>query len=762
MIRRTHKLLSGVLVLSLFLSLCVPFLCVGAFAAAPVPALSVNVCLGEKFSLNASVDIPLGVSAIEAGIYVDGVKMSGIPMDGYYLVEGFFKTAAKETGKTVIVQAYYVADGKEVRGEEKETSIASMLRGYLDGTQAETAALAAATLNYAAATQLYFGYDIEHLVNAGLPATLPQNTYTDNFTVVSGMTDATVAPREMALLLNDTVDLHVSIASCNGAAVDFSTLRLAISESADMSGAASLAFDDRGIAVVRGISPAHWNDTYYFRIENSKGEAVSATFSYGISTYYARMLKNENEYLVELVKTMMVLYEALGAYVSSGAGVPTTPLSVAPTKPYALVGEEIVLRAAGTEGKRVSFAAPDGSVSSPATVGVTFTATAAKAGTHTFTVTDGARSASCTVTVFDTDEKAYAATDPLVRILGRTEQNADGAILLNNTAAGFEITFYGKSLSVDLANAAGAPDTTMIAVFVDGRGDAEVNKLDLRTAGVASGSTRRVTLASFDTAGLHTVRVQKVTEESLSSAIFSAVYVEGGLVPTVADEALRLMVFGDSITCGYGNIRPSSMADGNNSQIENGLLTYAMRAATMLNADAHIFSRSGLGLYTNPYGSTSWLKDIYGKVSPASNTDWDMTSWVPDAIVIGIGTNDIWAPNGSEGNVPYTKAGYVEAYMNFISELADIWGDDKPFFLCSSMMVPGLSDAVREVAACLTEQGLRVYFVDLPAQSNPTGHPDNASHLAAAKVLCQAIADVTEISPVEENEIPRDDISDIF
>lgn len=135
------------------------------------------------------------------------------------------------------------------------------------------------------------------------------------------------------------------------------------------------------------------------------------------------------------------------------------------------------------------------------------------------------------------------------------------------------------------------------------------------------------------------------------------------------------------------------------------------------------------------------LKDIYGKVSPASGTDWDMTSWVPDAIVINIGTNDICAR--PEAAVPYTKEAFIEAYMDFVRELVSIWGEDKTFFLCSSMMLTAVGPAVQEAATRLMlEEGLSVYFVDLPLRSNLTvdGHPDDASHIAGADVLYDAIS----------------------
>lgn len=758
-------------VMAVCLALIMAFLPVFSFLSLPIaaegaaPNLIVGVQLGERFSANAKVVVPAGVSASEAGVYVDGEKLAGTAASGYYAVPNVFKTAAKETGRRVSVQAYYVADGTEVKGKAVQTSIAELLRAELDSKNASTVALATAALNYAAAAQTYFTYDTENLVNEGISPILPEKIYTDNFAVVTPKADATVAPREMTLLLNDRVDLRVAAGVRAGATVDFTSLCLAISESADMSGALTVPFDEEGIAVVDGISPSNWEKTYYFRIEDRAGNAASATFSYGVSTYFARMGKNEDQTLCDLLSSMMALGECREAYIASGAEVPSTPLTLAPDSVYALVGEEIALTADGMAERDVRLAYSSDAVADVTVSGASFLVTALKEGAHTFTVTDGVRVASCTVTVYPNEEVAHTVNDPDIRILGRTEKNAAGAILFNNTASGLEVTFYGTALTVTMCNDAAKSDTAKFAVFIDGAGDPAVDQIDLSTAGVAEGDSRKIALCSFAEPGLHTVRIQKITQESLATAIFSGLSVTGKLLPTEEKDALRLMIYGDSIICGHSNMREDGTDDTQCSANENGLLTYGMRAATMLGAEAHVFSRSGLGLYTNPYNSSLYLKNIYGKVSPLSKTNWDMQSWIPDAVIINIGTNDIWAPNGSTGNVPYTAEDYAAAYVQMVREMTSIWGRGTTFFLCTSMMESGLTPAVKAAADELANTyGIKAQMVELPHQLNVGGHPTNASHVAAAQVLYNAILNANVDRPYipGENETDRDEITDIF
>ena len=78
----------------------------------------------------------------------------------------------------------------------------------------------------------------------------------------------------------------------------------------------TVSFDRRGVAVVKGINPGNWNDTYYFCIVDEANNAVSATFTYGVSTYFVRMSENEDATLAALVDSMMALYEANEEYLA--------------------------------------------------------------------------------------------------------------------------------------------------------------------------------------------------------------------------------------------------------------------------------------------------------------------------------------------------------------------------------------------------------------------------------------------------------------
>lgn len=354
-------------------------------------------------------------------------------------------------------------------------------------------------------------------------------------------------------------------------------------------------------------------------------------------------------------------------------------------------------------------------------------------GELTVTVSCGELSASCTVKAFP-DYTTVTPDDDMIYYLGRTEMSGD-KMLINNTASGFEIKFFGKSISVKMRNEGGE---SFFAVFVDGETDPEAHKIDLKN----DQKNGRIVLAEFETAGVHTIRVQKTTEEQISRASLSEITIEkGGLLPHTPQYALKIEVYGDSITAGYGNMREVGETDDIKRQ--NGLLTYAGIAATRLNAEYRAFCWSGLGLYTNPYNSTRWLKDTYNNVSYNSNTKYDMTAFTPDIVIINIGTNDIWATNGSTGNQPFNANDYIEHYVDFVTNLYQIYGESTTFILCSGMLETGLANPIQQVVYRLHDAGITgVYNAVLP-RATYGGHPCLVTHQEAAEVLLKAIADAT-------------------
>ncbi|MBQ8350591.1 MAG: hypothetical protein IJY20_00920 [Clostridia bacterium] len=423
---------------------------------------------------------------------------------------------------------------------------------------------------------------------------------------------------------------------------------------------------------------------------------------------------------------------------------PSAPtMTITPSSPYALVGSmmHFTVSGDGFDREALTYTVTEGMTNSPITTETGCKARIISEGELTVTAISGELSASCTVTAFP-QESTITPDNEWIYYLGRTEMSGE-KMLINNTAAGFEIKFYGQSVSAKLRNEGG---DSVFAVFVDDETDPTAHNIRLSTDLVNG----KAMLAQFEEPGFHTLRVQKITEEQISRASLVEITIEkGGLLPYEPAYDLKIEVYGDSITAAYGNLRAESEPDDQKKQ--NGLLSYAAIAATRLRAEYRTFCQSGIGLYTNPYNATRWMKDTYANVSPSSNTPWDMQSYTPDVVIINVGTNDIWAQNGSTGNQPFNANDYIEHYVTFVTNLYKEYGEGTTFILCSGMMETGLASSIDRVANRLYEQGItEVYSVVLPLRSGYGGHPCLAAHKAAAEVLLAAICEARGLEIPEE------------
>jgi hypothetical protein len=99
----------------------------------------------------------------------------------------------------------------------------------------------------------------------------------------------------------------------------------------------------------------------------------------------------------------------------------------------------------------------------------------------------------------------------------------------------------------------------------------------------------------------------------------------------------------------------------------------------MCNAQVHTAAWSGLGMIHNCCGGNTTMPPVFTRTLATVNVDntWDWKSWVPDALVINLGTND-----GSYGTHPE----YVTEYVKVIMEAAKNYGSSLHVFLACGPM----------------------------------------------------------------------------
>ncbi len=246
--------------------------------------------------------------------------------------------------------------------------------------------------------------------------------------------------------------------------------------------------------------------------------------------------------------------------------------------------------------------------------------------------------------------KAIPLDKTNVKLLGRALVRND-ILRLTLSGTGCEFTFTGCKLALtvgvdsDCFNDGRRCNMPRIAILCDGR--MIVKKL-------IEQRSERFDIVSSETPVTKTIRIVKLSECAFSHAEVSPAETDdGAVIAPTAEKPLKIEFIGDSITCGYG-VDDSNLQSEFSCEAENAMKSYAYIAADLLGADYSLFSYSGYGIISGysgdgvrntrellpPYYESCGFS--YSSVNGTKLQDipWDFSAFVPDIIVLNLGTND--------------------------------------------------------------------------------------------------------------------------
>ena len=130
-----------------------------------------------------------------------------------------------------------------------------------------------------------------------------------------------------------------------------------------------------------------------------------------------------------------------------------------------------------------------------------------------------------------------------------------------------------------------------------------------------------------------------------------------------------------------------------------------------------------------------WLQTLGGGNHTA---DWDPARFVPDMLLINLGTND--APRGGEDSKNFS-----DAYTAFVLHAVGVYRNPKlPVFVAQGPMncAENLRIALSESIIAVNKAGGNAIYLNLcgPACDGCGGHPGQLAHAAMADMAIPAIA----------------------
>lgn len=350
-------------------------------------------------------------------------------------------------------------------------------------------------------------------------------------------------------------------------------------------------------------------------------------------------------------------------------------------------------------------------------------------------------------------DKTYSPTEKNVKLLGRTFMH-DDILWASYTASGIEFK-YEKATKVEIA---------LVGDYTSGKSGQKsnypkysvfVNDVEYEM-GMLSEKEKIISI-DVDKSETGVIRVNKVSESANSTMGIKSVTTDGKIRPA-AKKKLNIQFIGDSITCGYGV--EGAMGDSFSTSNENGLKTYAYKAAQKLDADYTMVSYSGYGVvsgYTTSgkANTASLLPKYYDKLGNSGaainggtkvNTfTWDFSKDKFDFVVINLGTND----NSYVAGKADRKTEFENGYVSFLKTIRE--KNPKAYIICSLGMMGqdlygSIEKAVSVYSAETGDKNVGCLKFDVQ-DANKDGvavdwHPTEATHEKASQKLVDYINNV--------------------
>lgn len=327
------------------------------------------------------------------------------------------------------------------------------------------------------------------------------------------------------------------------------------------------------------------------------------------------------------------------------------------------------------------------------------------------------------------------ADDPRISYYGRFDHSKPESPKCTWSGSAIEASFHGPRIGFRL---------------IDGTADFDV-EIDNESAVTIRPDfeTREFIIREDLSEDIHTIRIIRRSENHYTTCIFRGFYLADGkdLAEPPDPPERRIEFIGDSYTVGYGNESPGRTCSQDQlREYTNTNRSFPSIVTRAFGAQSMILGWSGAGMVRNygyskkrspkpyPYHYNRTLGEV-------ESTQWDFTRYIPDLVVICLGTNDF----STEPHPDDTM--YIGDYHNFINR---IYGNyPNASVLCVATHNGPCVDYVKSVVdEQNTQHGHeRVYYTEFPDPLSMQGcdwHPTVEDDERIAGVLIDVIKEKME------------------
>ena len=343
--------------------------------------------------------------------------------------------------------------------------------------------------------------------------------------------------------------------------------------------------------------------------------------------------------------------------------------------------------------------------------------------------------------------KKISLNEKNIKLIGRTHIEKNRLCLILS-GTGCEFSFTGKKLDISIS----CDDDS----YLDGK-SCNYPRIAVMTDGkfivkkVIENPTEKYNIINSETTVTKNIKIIKLSEGAFSIALVNEIETDDDAVINPAPEKnLKIEFIGDSITCGYG-VDDSNLLSDFSTRAENCMKSCAYLTADMLNADYSLFSYSGYGIisgYTSDgvRNTNEILPQYYESIGfsyssingrKTQDIKWDFSRFVPDIIVINLGTND-------NSFCIYHEEAFAEFEDKYIEFLGKIRKNNPDSEIICTLGIMNIETCPHVRNAVKRFNDSHTHFFEFTMQDGRLGfasnfHPSEDTHRYAAEELVSFI-----------------------
>jgi len=362
----------------------------------------------------------------------------------------------------------------------------------------------------------------------------------------------------------------------------------------------------------------------------------------------------------------------------------------------------------------------------------------------------------------DDELNSFEPNKDNVKILGRgIYQN--GYLWFSLTDTGVEYTFTGKTTVISVTadtKAYSGENPAYVAIYADGK----VYQKSLIT------KKDNDFTVNFDKKVKHTVTFIKLSESLHGSLRINEIKADSNKIKPTGEKKKKIEFIGDSITCAYGV--DGTEEDHYSTTTQDGTKSYAYMTAKQFDVDYSIVAYSGYAIlsavsFDGERTPDTALPDFYDKLGIVAgdamftlgtnefddgtyelqSTQWDSSEFVPDLIVLNLGTNDsFYFYTIDPSKVAAETEVFVQKYEEFLAQLRSIYPNTEILCTYGTMGQYIVADVERAINNYINNTGdtkVHTYWFNVQdSDKNGMGadtHPNAKSQLDSAHELINEI-----------------------